>query len=252
MPQPKGCIPWNKGKTGVQLIWNKGIPRTPEEKEAISKGISKEARKRKSEIMKNRWKDGKYKIMLGVTNPSCLKEVGEKIGLGNKKRIWSEKSRKKAAESKRGRPRCPMSEENKQAASIRMKENNPMFRDDVKAKHPALQKGFIFRSSGEKTVWKSLEDMGMVFKEDFDSQYPVKRPKKRSYFLDFYLMKFNLVIEFDGHSHHYLSPEKDLERDIYILNKLGAKTLRLLPKDLNDKNLLKFKIGRFIQYESKI
>jgi len=34
----KGCIPWNKGKKGLQIAWNKGIPRTEEEKKNISKG----------------------------------------------------------------------------------------------------------------------------------------------------------------------------------------------------------------------
>jgi group I intron endonuclease len=31
-----GAVPWNKGKIGVQSAWNKGIPRTPEERQKIS------------------------------------------------------------------------------------------------------------------------------------------------------------------------------------------------------------------------
>ena len=52
----KGCIPWNKGKTGVQAAWNKGIPRTEKEKEAIRNGISEESRQIQSEIKKEQWK----------------------------------------------------------------------------------------------------------------------------------------------------------------------------------------------------
>jgi hypothetical protein len=35
MGQPKGCIAWNKGKKGVQVAWNKGIPCRSETKEKL-------------------------------------------------------------------------------------------------------------------------------------------------------------------------------------------------------------------------
>lgn len=33
----KGCIPWNKGKTGVQIAWNKGIPHPEKTKEKMKR-----------------------------------------------------------------------------------------------------------------------------------------------------------------------------------------------------------------------
>lgn len=36
----KGKTPWNKGKTGLQVAWNKGIPRTKETKEKLSKSLT--------------------------------------------------------------------------------------------------------------------------------------------------------------------------------------------------------------------
>ncbi len=295
---------WNKGKTGLPT-WNKGIPRTKAEIENIKAGISEESKRKSSERMRRRWKEGKYSIMFGKTNPSCRPEVREKIGNAGRGRVLSDEHKEKLRKSRLGKSNgpCPehlkklnsermkksnpmkeeknvekqrktskergryieasnnlkemwrrgklhphvYTEEERIKARNRMKEDNPMFREEVIARHPILHSGCFYISIGEQRVATALDEL----KIKYEHSYRVRQPGKRSYFLDFYLPKYNLVIEFDGHWTH-INSEKDKVRDEYIFEKLGAKTIRILPFTTNNKERLKFKILRSIKNANSV
>lgn len=73
--------------------------------------VSDESRAKMSEAQKNRWTEEQKKELslkyLGENNPFYgkhhTKETGQKIANANKKRVWSNESRKKTSESSKGR-----------------------------------------------------------------------------------------------------------------------------------------------------
>ncbi len=215
------------------IPWNKGIPRTEEEKEAIRQSISKTERKRRSESAKGRWAKGTYDNMYGKTNPACRDEVRLKIGQANKGREWTESARQKISKSRLGKPGCVVSEETKRLHSERMKKDNPMFRKEVLQNHPVLKSGRYFISSGEKIIAQLLKALEIKF------QHQKQLAKGKGYYTaDFFLTGPGKLIEFDGHQTHHTEKgiKKDQERDAYILKMYGYRTLRLLPSELNNRN----------------
>ncbi len=182
--------------------------------------------------------------MFGNTNPACREEVKRKIGEKSKGRPFPEEAKRKLAEIQRNRIHPPCPESLKIASSKRMKENNPMWREDVIKNHPMLQGGCFFYSEGEKKVDNILEKMGIRR----DHQKRIRRIGKRSYFLDFYLPEFKIAIEFDGYITHSTKPEKDQERDKFLEDFYKIKTIRIIPSELNTRNIQKtrIKIRRFL------
>ncbi|MGL5971182.1 MAG: BRO family protein, partial [Cetobacterium sp.] len=60
------------------------------------------------------------------------------------------------------------------------------------------------------------------------------------YKVDFYIRKFNIVIEYDEKQHYTLIQcEKDADRQRYIEDKIGAKFIRCDYRDSNIKNIMK-------------
>ena len=59
--------------------WNKGIPRTEEERQAISRGISEEERKRRSERTKKGWEEGKYDFSMERQTRPAVQKFGRKL-----------------------------------------------------------------------------------------------------------------------------------------------------------------------------
>ena len=224
--------------------WNKGIPRTEEERQAISRGISEEERKRRSERTKKGWEEEKYDFMYGETNPACRPEVREKIGNAWRGRSHAEETKEKIRKARLGKPGRPFPENLKKLFSKRMKEDNPMYRKEVLEKHPVLNHGPKFISEGEDKVAKILQDM----KISYERQKPLKKAVRGYYMLDFFLPEYNVIIEFDGHHSHVENPERDKERDEYILKTYGYPTLRIKPLELNNRNRpdLIEKIRRFL------
>lgn len=214
------------------MVWNKGIPRTEEEKEKMRKGITPEERQRRSDRIKARYAQGKYEFMKGETNPSCNPEVGRKIAEANRKRVQSEETREKIRQARLGKPGPVWSEEQRKGCSERMKKNNPMYDLEVIKRHPSFQKGNQNPSKGERVVEKMLKDMGL----SYEQQYPIKNLGPKHYFLDFYLPDFNACIEYDGFWTHAEEPEKDQERDAFVLKTYGIRTFRILEKDINNTN----------------
>lgn len=57
-----GVAPWNKGKTGLQLAWNKGLPRTEIDKVKIRKALEKRNYNGRGNP---NWKDGTKRFKSG-------------------------------------------------------------------------------------------------------------------------------------------------------------------------------------------
>lgn len=231
-----------KGKNKGNIPWNKGIPRTEKEKDAIRKGQSIEGRKRVSEDKKKAWKEGKYNFMFGSTNPSANPEVGKKIADANRKRIVKNSTKKKMSKARTGKSNGPCKPHVKEILSKRMKKYNPMFDEEVLERHPIFKSGCYHFSKGEKMLSEVLDKL----KINYTHQKIVKNINPKNYILDFYLDDFNLAVEFDGHYSHVLNPEKDIARDEYIFQTYGIKTLRILPSELNlhnRKTLIKSILG---------
>lgn len=226
------------------IPWNRGISRTQGEKEHIRSGISPEERKRRSERMKIRWGEGEFLHFIGEGNPSKTSEASRKISLANKNRVVKEETRNKIRMSKIGKPGPVISEENKRKHSERMKKDNPMFREEVLKKHPVFNEGPYFVSKGELFLKELFIHLGF----SFIHQKRIPKNKLGFYVVDFYFPDSNKVIEFDGHSNHFLYPEKDRIRDNFLKKAHDIEILRLLPKDLNNRNrpILLKKIGGFL------
>lgn len=86
----------------------------------------------------------------------------------------------------------------------------------------------------EKKVSRYLRELG----EEYVQQVPFLTESVLC-FVDFYLPKYNGVLEVDG-QHHSNSKDKqrDKERDSRLKRAYGIKTIRLLSKDLNTNGIL--------------
>lgn len=82
-------------------------------------------------------------------------------------------------------------------------------------------------SRSEEKVRVLLENIGLIEKLDWWHNFPLKSPTGGVFELDFYLPKWNLVIECDSFWHNIgESKEKDILRDQWVKEKLGCKTIR--------------------------
>lgn len=211
------------------IPWNKGVPRTTEEKENISRGQSNSGRKSMSISMKNRWGAGEFNN--SINGPSQSLSARKKISEANTRRGHSDMSKEKLRQAHLGKPGNPVSESRKKKYSERMKINNPMFRKDVLDKHPILKSGPSFISIGENKLMVIFDDLNLKYKHQ-------KKIKKEVgyYTADFYFPKFKKIIEFDGHESHRTFPERDEKRDKYIFENYGYKTFRITSPELNLRN----------------
>ena len=79
----KGFTPWNKGKKGLQIAWNKNIPCSQETKKRISKANT--GRKQSKE-----WIAKRIKNLKGKKRPPFSKEWKMNMSKGHKgKKVWS-------------------------------------------------------------------------------------------------------------------------------------------------------------------
>lgn len=82
-----GCTPWNKGKFGLQVAWNKDIPVSEEQKEKqriimTGRTLSEETRKKMSENRKGKIKSEKTKQRMRKPKSELTKERMSKTRLG--------------------------------------------------------------------------------------------------------------------------------------------------------------------------
>lgn len=100
----KGCIPWNKGKKGVQVAWNKGLPK--EMQPRYGKKHSEATKVLMSEIRKKRWQEAGYR---------------EKVVESIRKRAREEEYRRRVAEGRRKAWSCKSDEEKKEHSNLMRK-----------------------------------------------------------------------------------------------------------------------------------
>jgi len=82
-------------------------------------------------------------------------------------------------------------------------------------------------SSSEIKMKNILDDLGLIENIDYFHNFEILSPLRGRYKLDFYLPRFQLVIECDSFWHTIgESKERDSLRDEWILQKLNCKTLR--------------------------
>ena len=95
-------------------------------------------------------------------------------------------------------------------------------------------------SKSEIKVKNILDKMGLVEEIDYWHNFRLKSPLGGIFELDFYLPKWNLVIECDSFWHDLgESKAKDKLRDEWVREKLGCKTLRF--EKFNQKGLAKIR-----------
>lgn len=147
----KGYIPWNKGKIGVQVAWNKGL-KGKEYTHHYSKGFPTPwLGKKFSEEHRN--KIGKKSLGHPVTDENIAKLIQR-----NKNRIWTDESRKKYGESRKGHIASEIAR-NKTSAS--MKEAYKIGK---------IKSHFKGRTGNKSYVWKggiSLLPYDMGFNNKF-------------------------------------------------------------------------------------
>jgi len=120
----KGNIPWNKGKKGMQLAWNKGLPK--EEQPSYGRVISEETKKKISQSQKG-------KIISSETR--------QKLSDINKGKKLSEETKRKMGDSRRGEKNCNWIED-------RSRFLYPMQWDDVIREGIRQRDGYICQECG--------------------------------------------------------------------------------------------------------
>ena len=158
-------------------------------------------------------------------------ETKRKIGIANSKwqHIRSKESIEKQIKSITGRKRKPFTEEHKKNIKIsRSKQKMTPCSIDTKFKISKSNKGKIY---SPKTIFKKGQDIKRKFKDTSIEIKIGKELKKRNinflkheYILginvDFYLPKYNIIIECDGDYWHNLPgiPEKDAIKTNILLS----------------------------------
>lgn len=110
-------------------------------------------------------------------------------------------------------------------------------KDDASAKMSARLHDPVFRQNYgrgkrsylERSFDRWLTTNGVVF----ETEFPIRRPNGRHYYVDFYFPHLSLMIELDG-TQHRLTVESDAERDEYM-NTLGYRVVRVTASEYSKK-----------------
>jgi very-short-patch-repair endonuclease len=93
------------------------------------------------------------------------------------------------------------------------------------------------RSKGEKLIYEWLKENNISFKQEYLVKFPYIIKKKPYVFIDFYLPKHNIFIEYNGRQHYEYTPyfhksEVDFElqkfRDVTVRNYCKNKGITLI------------------------
>lgn len=96
-------IPWNKGKTGLQVAWNKGrfTPEVTKQKQSESHKGNTNGKGNKGILKSEEWKKEHSEKMRGHV---VLSETKQKIGNRNRGKIQSKETKLKRSDSLKGKP----------------------------------------------------------------------------------------------------------------------------------------------------
>jgi hypothetical protein len=92
------------------------------------------------------------------------------------------------------------------------------------------QKGFI--SKGQQCLYSTLEELNIPFEPEFPIRILGKRG--RCFFVDAYIPRLKLALEYDGFYTHRESPEIDKQRDLLLRRFHKITTLRFPQQNLNN------------------
>ncbi len=98
-----GHIPWNKGLTGRQTAWNKGLPSSEETKQKLREARSKQPRcimsEEQLEVLRVRMMGNTYTLGYKATE-----ETKRKLSMAHMGKSMSQEARHKSSETQKGRP----------------------------------------------------------------------------------------------------------------------------------------------------
>lgn len=222
----KGYIPWNKGKKGVQVAWNKGIPHIQSTKDKISE-------KTKGRIPSNK----------GIPMSQEQKDLISKANTG---KIRSKEHKRKVSNFMKNIVRTDewrnnISKSLKNKSFSQDRKNNIQKAIKIAMQRPEVKKNLS--DSLTKTKWiKVKTDIGQIdfinkwnslgcF--NFEINYQI-RIGDNIYYLDGYDKERNMVLEYDGKS-HTKNQKADLIRQNNIIKYLKPK--RFWRYDFNTKQI---------------
>lgn len=194
--------------------------------------------KRAIETQKKNWKDGKYIGWWENKTPEVLEKIE-----GIKEKLRNDKDRaKKISEKLKG---VPKTEESKRKLSITQKkryENNPKLKEDASKRRINWLKTKLSKSPSN--IEFKFESILKLINIEFRYQYEYKHR-----LFDFYIEKYNILIEVDGDFYH-CNPNSKHKEMIYEVQRLTKqndeyknnlckeneiKLLRYWEKDINER-----------------
>jgi very-short-patch-repair endonuclease len=170
-----------------------------------------ETRKRAAETQKKNWKEGKYKGWWEDKSEETIKKID-----GIKEKLRNNKDRgEKISKKLKG---VPKTEESKRKLSITQKkryEDNPLLKEDASKRRVKWLKTKL--SNKKSKLEKKFELILNLIGIDFKYQYELS-----DRLFDYYLIKYNILIEIDGDFYH-CNPNSKHNEIIYETQKLTIK-----------------------------
>lgn len=197
-----------------------------------------ETHKKAIETQKKNWKEGKYKGWWENRNEETIRKIE-----GIKEKLRNDKERaKKISNSLKG---IPKTDESKKKLSIIQKkryQDNPHLREEASKRRVNWLKTKL--SNEKSKLEKKFENFLLILDLKFKYQYEF-----HGRLFDFYIEKYNVLIEVDGDFYHcnpdsihkeqiYETQKLTKENDIYkdnLCNNHNIKLLRFWEKDINER-----------------
>ncbi len=268
-------IPWNKGKKGLQVAWNKGLTKETDERvKKYSKSLSKS---KKGWKMSDEQKENIRKALIGripwnkgIKTPECVKEKISKKLRGDKNPFYGKKhsfeSKKRMSDSRKGgflgkdNPRFLNLDRFKEEIIISYMQGyssnylaekynvsnvsilNYLERWDVKRRNSAFGfSGLIFCKDGHKVRSQyEVKIDNFLFDNGIEHETNGILVEGLPYSFDFYIPEIDLYIEYWG-LERFDTYNKRKNKKLKQYNKWGCNLLSIGPKD-SILDMLKFLI----------
>ena len=167
--------------------------------------------KKAIETQKKNWKEGKYTGWWENKTEETIKKIE-----GIKEKLRNDKERaKKISEKLKG---IPKSEESKEKLSISQKQrylNNPKLKEELSKRRIKWLKSKL--SNKKSKLETKFENILNILNIEYIFQYEFKGK-----LFDFYLKKYNILIEVDGDFYH-CNPNSKNKEQLYEVQKLTIK-----------------------------